>query len=1213
MSIWKSPVFYFGVLLVVALTAALSAPWWVDWNNYKTDLQRYGRKLTGREVVIAGPIDVRLFPWPRLVAGKVSIANQQGFGNAPLLTAEKINLNLSLAGLFGGIVDVQKVEVENPHINLQRLADGSVNWLLSSDEALNGLLSRVNLAEIDIRNASVFLEDKSRQLSTNFSKANAVLNAQNFEGPWRVRGSGNWAETPVTFTFNSTAYEANQPFRFGARMSPDDSTLPAFTLEGEWLAQVLKGKLRLDAQADVAADGSLKGSTEGSFRPLALQAEMELSLDRVSFDKIRIAPADTKDSGTLIEGYSLLTFGEKPAAQLLLKSPRVNLDTLVGADTLTRWRNGGMLAIANSLLANLPETLVTDYSIAVNVLTSGGETLNDVRIKGVADKQAIRIYDATASLPGRSRMKFDGTIFPAPETAELGGTLAFESNDLRDFTGWLLPASRKSFESVWNGSRGTLKLQSKLNWSGLRLAFKELDYEFEGQPGKADVAIRLGDFPALDLILSIKSLDLDNLMTSGVSLAGGDAAMSLFSLMPNLLADGQNNERRVNLKIDSLALNGATANDIIFDFASSLSGFEIKTLKVGSINGATINGSGLVLQDGNGPSGELNLNLAAQNATGLLQMAGLSRDGKFPGAIAIGNILGPLKASMTFAVVPGANGPSINFKSNGQSSTITFTATGTAKGLERAETTWVELNSVLDAKDATSLTRLVELEPVLPDGKSGKAVLKTAGSRSEGYDSSLDFSGFESQIAVKGHHEIGAVFGDVKGNTEVSSPNATALLAAIGLPFSPDRPLPLKISGKLSVADSLLKLSEIQGTLDGQKINGEATIAASGELNADLESESLHLRDILSAAFLPWNGPRPDFGDNFANPADTRLNGTLFLRPKQLLTGLGKPQLETVLGIEFKPDQRSITLKQPGSEGMDLDILLKPRGSTFDVRGKGRLGFDFASTMALADNTPLAAGQGLLSGEFKSQGRSPYAVLSAMEGKGVYQLRDASLQQFTLQNFATAINTVKTSQALSQILAALESGPGTLIGAHTGEIAIAAGLAKLAPLSAIIDGSSLTLDATIDLPETILSTVAKLTVIARPELPPVTLSYSGKPGRLEKRSGTAALAAKLGYDLLAKEMADLEKLQKQQAELVAKEDQQRRDDEERFAAYQAQRAELRQRQRELRIHADERSRLDTVFKTALSEALKSGDALNKLDLAKRKRQAEVRKILKVLP
>ena len=51
MSIWKSPVFYFGLLLVLLVGGALAAPFIVDWNSYRPNLEAYGRKISGRDVV----------------------------------------------------------------------------------------------------------------------------------------------------------------------------------------------------------------------------------------------------------------------------------------------------------------------------------------------------------------------------------------------------------------------------------------------------------------------------------------------------------------------------------------------------------------------------------------------------------------------------------------------------------------------------------------------------------------------------------------------------------------------------------------------------------------------------------------------------------------------------------------------------------------------------------------------------------------------------------------------------------------------------------------------------------------------------------------------------------------------------------------------------------------------------------------------------------
>ena len=74
MKLWKSPAFYFGILLILLVGGALAAPYIVDWSLYRSDIEKFGTKLTGRSVTVEGPISVRLFPWPKLSVGKVRVA-----------------------------------------------------------------------------------------------------------------------------------------------------------------------------------------------------------------------------------------------------------------------------------------------------------------------------------------------------------------------------------------------------------------------------------------------------------------------------------------------------------------------------------------------------------------------------------------------------------------------------------------------------------------------------------------------------------------------------------------------------------------------------------------------------------------------------------------------------------------------------------------------------------------------------------------------------------------------------------------------------------------------------------------------------------------------------------------------------------------------------------------------------------------------------------
>ena len=204
MSIWKSPIFYIGILLVLAVVGALVAPFVVNWNSYRDSLEVWGRSVTGREVAINGPISVRLFPWPRLEALDVSIANPKGFSEQVMLNAKRINVQLALAGLFSGEVQVEAIDLDQAALFLTRNADGNGNWAFQLGKSR--LLEKVKLEQIKLNDGSVTIRDAGQSFETVVQHVDAVLSASALEGPWRLRGSAQNSNVPVDLTFSSSAW-----------------------------------------------------------------------------------------------------------------------------------------------------------------------------------------------------------------------------------------------------------------------------------------------------------------------------------------------------------------------------------------------------------------------------------------------------------------------------------------------------------------------------------------------------------------------------------------------------------------------------------------------------------------------------------------------------------------------------------------------------------------------------------------------------------------------------------------------------------------------------------------------------------------------------------------------------------------------------------------------------------------------------------------------
>ena len=240
MSIWKSPVFYLGLLLVALVVGAMAAPFIVDWNSYRGALENYGAKISGRKVVVAGPIAVRLFPWPRLEAADVRIANQSGFGDAPMLKAGKVTINLALAGLASGQIKVESIALEKPVLNLQVDAKGNGNWNFTPDQSVrqNGMLAGVQLDEISVTGGEINLADARHGWSRKITQVVGQISGAALEGPWKAKGQGmasqpTGAALPLEFSISTNQVKANEPLSFAFKIAPQDGAYPALSFDGK--------------------------------------------------------------------------------------------------------------------------------------------------------------------------------------------------------------------------------------------------------------------------------------------------------------------------------------------------------------------------------------------------------------------------------------------------------------------------------------------------------------------------------------------------------------------------------------------------------------------------------------------------------------------------------------------------------------------------------------------------------------------------------------------------------------------------------------------------------------------------------------------------------------------------------------------------------------------------------------------------------------------
>ncbi len=112
--------------LLAVLVLALVVPAFVNLNHYRDRIARTLGGAFGREVTV-GAVGMRLLPQPAFVLYDVVVADDPGFSAEPMLRASEVTAALRLTSLWRGRLEIARLSLKEPSLNLVRRADGEWN------------------------------------------------------------------------------------------------------------------------------------------------------------------------------------------------------------------------------------------------------------------------------------------------------------------------------------------------------------------------------------------------------------------------------------------------------------------------------------------------------------------------------------------------------------------------------------------------------------------------------------------------------------------------------------------------------------------------------------------------------------------------------------------------------------------------------------------------------------------------------------------------------------------------------------------------------------------------------------------------------------------------------------------------------------------------------------------------------------------------------
>ena len=114
-----------GIAIILALVTALVGPFFVDWGSYRTEFETEVARLTGLEVRVAGPIDVRLLPTPTLTLQQIELGRP---GDPAKTRARALRIEFALSDLLRGVLRAPDLRLQGPELTLSLDPSGRVVW-----------------------------------------------------------------------------------------------------------------------------------------------------------------------------------------------------------------------------------------------------------------------------------------------------------------------------------------------------------------------------------------------------------------------------------------------------------------------------------------------------------------------------------------------------------------------------------------------------------------------------------------------------------------------------------------------------------------------------------------------------------------------------------------------------------------------------------------------------------------------------------------------------------------------------------------------------------------------------------------------------------------------------------------------------------------------------------------------------------------------------
>ncbi len=522
----------FMFLLIAGLVVV---PGIIDWNSYKSEIAEQVRKATGRELIIAGDIEMTLLPKPALSAENVSLGSVEGASEPDLVALRSVEVRIALAPLLGGNIRIETVRLVEPRVYLEVLSDGRTTWsfdtigaaqspdqgvetsqsagdasglgvILDSFEIVDGTLSYSDAAtntqetvkDIDVNIVAASLTSGPFQIFGSLvardmrlgidADVGEIVGGRTFPLNLSLGVGGDSARLGLTGTVIGLDAEPRYRGDFSVR-SENIGNLVSAVAAGASLPAALGQQLDISGQLDASASqvavdelalnfggatgtGSISGSLNGVPRVAA-----ELRIDVVDADPwLKSALPEQATPGT----------GTPPSDQSA--SAQLPPGGSATASTFT-----------------LPNNLDASVVLRIGEVRMRGNRATDVLVDAALGNGEMTLNQFSLNAPGGTSAQLFGFLTAQDGQPAFDGELSAEISDVPTLLDW----ADVRIAGLQPGKPENLRLKTAVSGLGQSIAVKELDLNVDDTTVRGAANVALGARLGIGASINVDQIDLD--------------------------------------------------------------------------------------------------------------------------------------------------------------------------------------------------------------------------------------------------------------------------------------------------------------------------------------------------------------------------------------------------------------------------------------------------------------------------------------------------------------------------------------------------------------------------------------------------------------------------------------------------------------------------------------------------------------------------------